>query len=321
MTDATLAFVYPGQGSQRPGMLAEAHERFPCVRETLNEASDVLGFDVWQLIREGDEEQLSLTETTQPLLLAASVALWRAWLSLGGARPAFFSGHSLGEFSALTCAGSLAFADAVSLVRRRGAAMQSAVPVGEGAMAAVIGLEDATIEAACRDVVASGAGVVEPVNYNAPGQVVIAGHRAALEAAGEALRAAGARRVLSLPVSAPFHTSLMTPAGDQLAAALAEVEVNAPAIPVLHNVNAETESDPARIRELLIRQLSSPVRWTDCVRAMAARGVRCIAECGPGRVLGGLNRRIDRSLESVYLERPEAMEALRTAPAVIEETP
>lgn len=321
MSDSTLAFVFPGQGSQRPGMLAAAYDRFPCVQDTFDEASSVLGFDVWALVSEGDEKALSLTEITQPVLLAASVALWRAWCSLSSVRPSWLAGHSLGEFSALACGGAFAFADAVDLVRRRGAAMQGAVPVGEGAMAAVIGLDDDVIEGICGDVRNAGEGVVEAVNYNAPGQVVIAGHRGAVGAAAEGLQAAGARRVLPLPVSAPFHTSLMSPAGERLAAALAAIDVRAPSIPVIHNVDAAPASEPSRIRELLVRQLSSAVRWTDCVRAMAARGVSRVVECGPGRVLAGLNRRIDRSLESAWLEDPDAMDDLRAALAVGEGTP
>ncbi|HKK22422.1 MAG TPA: ACP S-malonyltransferase [Pseudohaliea sp.] len=315
MTDSSLAFVFPGQGSQRTGMLSDAHAHFSCVRDTFAEASDALGYDLWGLVSGDDQEALNLTATTQPALLTCSVALWRAWEAGGGAAPAMLAGHSLGEFSALTCAGSLAFEDAVRLVRLRGEAMQSAVPVGEGAMAAVLGLEDAEIERYCAEVTAAGTGIVEAVNYNAPGQVVIAGERAALDAAATLLKEAGARRVMPLPVSAPFHTSLMAPAGEQLREALADLPLAAPAIPVVHNVNAETASDPAVIRTLLVKQLSSPVRWTACVRVMAAEGVRRIAECGPGKVLGGLNRRIDRELESWYLEAPADLDALLAAVA------
>ncbi len=315
MTDNSLAFVFPGQGSQRTGMLGDAHARFSCVRETFSEASEALGFDVWGLVRGGDQDALNLTATTQPVLLTCSVALWRAWETVGGAAPALLAGHSLGEFSALTCAGSLAFDDAVRLVRLRGEAMQSAVPVGEGAMAAVLGLEDAAIERLCTEVTAAGTGIVEAVNYNAPGQVVIAGERAALDAAITALKKAGARRAVPLPVSAPFHTTLMASAGERLREALADLPLTAPTIPVVHNVNAETARDPAVIRTLLVKQISSPVRWTACVRAMVAKGVRRIAECGPGRALGGLNRRIDRELESWYLEAPTDLQALQAAVA------
>jgi [acyl-carrier-protein] S-malonyltransferase len=313
MTDSSLAFVFPGQGSQRTGMLKDAHARFECVRDTFQQASDALDRDLWALVSGDDQEALNLTETTQPVLLTCSVALWRAWQSVGGPAPAMMAGHSLGEFSALTCAGSFAFDDAVRLVRLRGEAMQNAVPVGEGAMAAVLGVEDADIERVCGEVTAAGSGIVEAVNYNAPGQVVIAGERAALDSAVAALKEAGARRVVPLPVSAPFHTTLMTPAGDRLRDALAELPLQPPAIPVVHNVNAETASDPALIRTLLVKQISSPVRWTDCIRAMAAAGVKRVAECGPGKVLGGLNRRIDRALESWYLEAPADLDALHAA--------
>ncbi|KGE03585.1 ACP S-malonyltransferase [Pseudohaliea rubra] len=313
MTDSTLAFVFPGQGSQRTGMLCDAHARFECVRETFQEASDALGYDVWGLVSGDDQDALNLTAITQPVLLTCSVALWRAWQAAGGAPPAMMAGHSLGEFSALTCAGSFAFDDAVRLVRLRGEAMQTAVPVGEGAMAAVLGLDDAVIERICAEVTAAGSGIVEAVNYNAPGQVVIAGGRAALDSAVVALKGAGARRAVSLPVSAPFHTTLMVPAGERLHDALADLPVAAPAIPVVHNVNAGTASDPDVIRALLVKQISSPVRWTDCIRAMAASGVQRVAECGPGKVLGGLNRRIDRTLESWYLEAPADLDALQDA--------
>ncbi|MHA7815101.1 MAG: ACP S-malonyltransferase [Pseudohaliea sp.] len=313
MTDRRLAFVFPGQGSQRTGMLKDAHARFACVRDTFQQASDALEEDLWVLVSGDDQEPLNLTEITQPVLLTCSVALWRAWQAVGGPAPAMMAGHSLGEFSALTCAGSFSFDDAVRLVRLRGQAMQGAVPVGEGAMAAVLGLEDAAVERVCAAVTAAGSGIVEAVNYNAPGQVVIAGERAALDRAVVALKEAGARRAVPLPVSAPFHTTLMTPAGERLREALAELPLEAPAIPVVHNVNAETASDPAVIRMLLVKQISSPVRWTDCVRAMAAAGVMRVAECGPGKVLGGLNRRIDRGLESWYLEAPADLEALHAA--------
>jgi [acyl-carrier-protein] S-malonyltransferase len=313
MDGSALAFVFPGQGSQRPGMLAEAREHFACVGDTLAEASEVLGTDIWGLITADDAAPLNLTENTQPVLLACSVALWRAWQESGGPAPAVMAGHSLGEFSALACAGAIDFTDAVALVRQRGAFMQRAVPVGEGAMAAIIGLDDDAIVGICEQVSNDSDGVVEAVNFNAPGQVVIAGHTAALGAAVECLKAAGAKRALPLPVSAPFHTSLMRPAGERLAEVLSSMQLRAPDIPVLHNVNAAPESDPVRIRELLVEQISSPVRWTDCVRAIAARGVTRVAECGPGKVLGGLNRRIERGLESWYLEEPAGMASLRAA--------
>ena len=286
-----LALVFPGQGSQKVGMLAAAADAHPSVMQTFQEASDALGYDVWDLIQHGDQEQLNLTETTQPVLLTCSVALWRAWRAAGGPSPARMAGHSLGEFSALVSAGALALPDAVRLVRERGAAMQSAVPVGEGAMAAVIGLEDGAVNVACTEAAAHSGEVVAAVNYNSPGQVVIAGHLGAVEDAIERCKAAGAKRAMPLPVSAPFHTSLMRPAGERLERILSEITVTPPDIPVVHNVHAATETDPAKIRALLVEQIYSPVQWTACVNAMTAAGVRRMVECGPGRVRAGLARR------------------------------
>jgi [acyl-carrier-protein] S-malonyltransferase len=290
-------------------MLSAAHERFGAVRDTFMEASEALGYDMWQLVQQGEQQALNLTETTQPVLLTSSVALWRAWRASGGARPGIMAGHSLGEFSALVCAGSLDFGDAVTLVRQRGQFMQGAVPVGEGAMAAIIGLDDEVINATCADVAARGQGVVAAVNFNSPGQVVIAGQTAAVDAAIEALKATGAKRAMPLPVSAPFHTVLMKPAGERLAEAIAGVTIRSPDIPVVHNVHARTESDPERIRALLVEQIYSPVRWTACVEAMVMQGSSSIVECGPGKVLSGLNRRIDKSLQSFSLEEPDALDA------------
>jgi [acyl-carrier-protein] S-malonyltransferase len=309
MADNSIAFVFPGQGSQKVGMLAAAHGRFAAVRDAFTEASDALGYDMWHLVQNGEQEALNLTETTQPVLLTSSVALWRAWQASGGARPGIMAGHSLGEFSALVCAGSLAFSDAVRLVRQRGEFMQSAVPVGEGAMAAIIGLDDDVINATCADVTARGKGVVAAVNFNSPGQVVIAGQTAAVDGAIEALKAAGAKRAMPLPVSAPFHTALMKPAGERLAEAIAGVTIEPPDIPVVHNVHARTESDPERIRTLLVEQIYSPVQWTACVETIATQGFSSIVECGPGKVLSGLNRRIDKSLQSFSLEEPDALDA------------
>ena len=310
MADAALAFVFPGQGSQKTGMLASAHTLSDDVRSTFEEASDALGYDVWALVSEGDQAALNLTENTQPVLLACSVALWRTWRAQGGAAPAVMAGHSLGEFSALTCAGSLEFPDALCLVRERGRFMQSAVPVGEGAMAAVIGLDDANIQRICSETATALSQVVAPVNFNAPGQVVIAGQAAAVETATDALKSAGAKRALPLPVSAPFHTTLMQPAGDKLADILAGLEVKPPQIPVIHNVHARPEQEADTIRDLLVTQIASPVLWTDCVRALAQTGATRFAECGPGNVLCGLNRRIDKSIESFPLETPEGIQAL-----------
>ena len=299
----TCAFVFPGQGSQKVGMLAAAHERFTAVRDTFSEASEALGYDMWDLIQNGEQEALNLTETTQPVLLTSSVALWRAWQEEDGARPAIMAGHSLGEFSALVCAGSLGFADAVRLVRQRGQFMQTAVPVGEGAMAAIIGLDDERINEIC----AATEGVVAAVNFNSPGQVVIAGHTAAVDAAIDSLKEAGAKRAMPLPVSAPFHTELMKPAGERLAEAIAGIDIQSPEIPVVHNVHAATESDPEKIRALLVEQIYSPVRWTECIQAIASQGATQIVECGPGKVLSGLNRRIDKGLSSFSLEEPDAL--------------
>ena len=309
MSDNTIAFVFPGQGSQKVGMLATAHERFPAVRDTFAEASQALGYDVWGLIQNGEQEALNLTETTQPVLLTASVALWRAWLEQGGARPAIMAGHSLGEFSALVCAGALGFTDAVQRGRQRGAFMQTAVPVGKGAMAAIIGLDDDAINSICEQVAQSSGGIVSAVNFNSPGQVVIAGHTATVDAVIVALKEAGAKRALPLPVSAPFHTELMRPAGARLAAALADITIASPEVPVVHNVQAATESDPEQIRALLVEQIYSPVQWTRCVQAIIDAGVTQVVECGPGKVLSGLNRRIDKSLQSYSLEEPDDLMA------------
>ena len=301
-----FACVFPGQGSQRVGMLSAIAEAEPLVRETFAEASEVLGYDLWNLAQSGPQEALNLTERTQPLILTASVALWRVWCARGGLRPAFMAGHSLGEFSALVCAGSLAFTDAVRLVRNRGAYMQEAVPVGQGAMAAVLGLDDEPIAEACAE--AAGAEVVAAVNFNAPGQVVIAGHAAAVERAIAACKARGAKRALPLPVSAPFHTSLMVPAGERLARDMAQVQILVPEIPVVHNVHARPEGDSATIRTLLERQIHSPVQWTASVRYMAQAGVTRAVEVGPGKVLGGLCKRIDAALECLYTEEPQELE-------------
>ncbi|GAB5449894.1 MAG: ACP S-malonyltransferase [Halioglobus sp.] len=309
MSDSAIAFVFPGQGSQKVGMLSAAYDEFAPVRDTFAEASEALGYDLWQLAQDGPQESLNLTEKTQPLLLTSSVALWRAWLDAGGAEPALMAGHSLGEFSALVCAGAMQFADAVRLVRSRGEFMQSAVPVGEGAMAAIIGLEDGEINAVCEQVASATGEVVAAVNYNSPGQVVIAGHCSAVEKASEALKEAGAKRAMPLPVSAPFHTSLMKPAGEQLAGELAVLQLSEPLIPVVHNVHAETERAPLKIAALLVEQISSPVQWTNCVAAMVRAGAGRFVECGPGTVLSGLNRRIDKSLQSYSIEAPDALRA------------
>lgn len=309
MSDSTLAFVFPGQGSQKVGMLEAAHGEFPAVRDTFAEASEALGYDVWPLVQSGPQESLNLTATTQPVLLTCSVALWRAWLDSSDIRPAIMAGHSLGEFSALVCAGALEFTDAVQLVRKRGEFMQTAVPVGEGAMAAIIGVDDDEINRICSEVASSQNGVVAAVNFNSPGQVVIAGHTGAVELAIAALKEAGAKRAMPLPVSAPFHTELMKPAGERLAEVLADINIAAPRIPVVHNVQAGVEAEPAQIRKLLVEQIYSPVKWTGCIQTIVNSGVTSIVECGPGKVLSGLNRRIDKSLRSFSLEEPEGLQA------------
>ncbi|WP_373091484.1 ACP S-malonyltransferase [Zhongshania sp.] len=313
MNTQQLALVFPGQGSQKVGMLAELGAAFPSVKTTFAEASAALGYDMWDLVQNGKQAQLNLTETTQPVLLTASVAVWRLWCEQGGLQPSLMAGHSLGEFSALVCAGAIDFADAVRLVRARGQYMQTAVPVGEGAMAAVLGLDDAQIIDICQQ--ASAAGVVEAVNFNSPGQVVIAGKVAGVDKAIELLKAAGAKRALPLPVSAPFHTSLMRPAGEKLAEALAAVSLQSPRVPVVHNVHGKTEGDPSAIKALLVEQIYSAVKWVSCVETMAAAGITTTIEAGPGKVLSGLNKRIEKSLSCLNIESPETLAAALKAAA------
>jgi len=288
-----LAFVFPGQGSQQVGMM-NSYADLPVVRATFDEASAALGDDLWALVAGGPEEALDLTRNTQPVMLTADIALWRAWRADGGPLPAVVAGHSLGEYAALVAAGALTLAVAVPLVRFRAEAMQAAVPASVGAMAAIMGGDEVTIADACRE--AAQGEVVEPVNYNAPGQIVIAGHRSAVERAIAAAKARGAKRGVMLPVSAPFHSSLLKPAAALLAARLAEVSVTPPAIPVVHNVDVTSRSTPDGIRDALARQAASAVRWTETIRAFAAQGVTHVVECGPGKVLSGLARRIDDSL-------------------------
>ena len=285
-----FAMVFPGQGSQTVGMLAELAADNPIVEATFKEASDALGYDLWQLTQQGPAEELNKTWQTQPALLAASVALFRLWQQKGGQLPSMMAGHSLGEYSALVCAGVLDFAEAIKLVELRGKLMQEAVPVGTGAMQAIIGLDDAAIQQACEE--AAQGQIVSPVNFNSPGQVVIAGHKEAVERAGAACKAAGAKRALPLPVSVPSHCALMKPAADKLAVALENITFNAPALPVVNNVDVKCETSPEAIRSALVRQLYSPVRWTECVEFMAAQGVTSLLEVGPGKVLTGLTKRI-----------------------------
>ncbi|MBI2379892.1 MAG: ACP S-malonyltransferase [Gammaproteobacteria bacterium] len=303
----SIAFVFPGQGSQSVGMLAELAAAFPVVEETFREASAALGYDLWALTQNGPEEALNQTFRTQPALLTASVAVWRVWQAQGGAAPAVLAGHSLGEYSALVAAGVLSLADAVKLVELRGQAMQDAVPAGTGAMAAVLNLDDAAIRAACEQ--AAQGQVVAPVNFNSPGQVVIAGNKEAVERAGELCKAAGAKRVLPLPVSVPSHCALMQPAADKLATALRSVAMQAPSIPVINNVDVAAETDPAKIREALVRQLYCPVRWTEVVTRMVEEGVTATYECGAGKVLSGLAGRIHKELKATAINTPASLEA------------
>ena len=294
----TFAFVFPGQGSQSVGMLNSVAQR-PEVRETLQEASDALGEDVTKLIAEGPAEALSLTTNTQPVMLTAGVAFYRAWLAAGGAVPKVMAGHSLGEYSALVAAGVISFKDAVPLVRFRAQAMQSAVPVGTGGMAAILGLDDATVIKVCAEASAASGGVVEAVNFNAPGQVGIAGASDAVTKACELLKAAGAKRALPLPVSAPFHSSLLQPASEQLKGYLANIEFKAPTIAVINNVDVEILNDPVAIKDALVRQAAKPVRWQETIQAMAQQGVTQVVECGPGKVLAGLTKRINDQVTGI----------------------
>lgn len=287
----TFAFVFPGQGSQSVGMLNTIAER-PEVRATLEEASDALGEDLGKLIAEGPAEALSLTTNTQPVMLTAGVAFYRAWLAAGGPKPSVMAGHSLGEYSALVASNVLAFKDAVPLVRFRAQAMQSAVPVGTGGMAAILGLDDAKVVEVCLEASAASGGVVEAVNFNAPGQVVIAGANDAVSKACELLKAAGAKRALPLPVSAPFHSSLLQPASEQLQAYFENIAFHAPEIPVINNVDVTILTAPSDIKQSLVRQAAKPVRWQEIIQAMAAQGITQVYECGPGKVLAGLTKRI-----------------------------
>ncbi|SFZ76768.1 ACP S-malonyltransferase [Chitinimonas taiwanensis] len=308
----SLAFVFPGQGSQALGML-NAFAEVAVVRDTLAEANAVLGFDLAALIADGPKEDLDATINTQPAMLVAGVASYRAWLAAGGAQPAVLAGHSLGEYSALVAADALSFADALRLVRLRAEAMQAAVPAGQGGMAAILGLDDEAIRVACLQ--AAQGEVVEAVNFNSPGQVVIAGSKAAVERACELCKAAGAKRALPLPVSVPSHCALMKPAAEKLASALAEIEIQAPRIPVLHNADVRAYQDPAQIKDALARQLYSPVRWVETVQKLQADGVTVVAECGPGKVLAGLNKRIVDGLQSFALTEPASFDALKAAQA------
>ncbi|BEM27629.1 malonyl CoA-acyl carrier protein transacylase [Serratia marcescens] len=302
-----FAFVFPGQGSQTVGMLAELAAQFPIVEETFGEASSALGYDLWQLVQQGPAEELNKTWQTQPALLAASVAIFRVWQQQGGKAPTLMAGHSLGEYSALVCAGVLDFKAAIRLVELRGKLMQEAVPEGTGAMYAIIGLDNDAIAKACEE--SAQGQVVSPVNFNSPGQVVIAGNKEAVERAGAACKAAGAKRALPLPVSVPSHCALMKPAADKLAVALQDITFNAPQVPVVNNVDVRTENDPEAIRSALVRQLYSPVRWTESVEFIAAQGVTSLLEVGPGKVLTGLTKRIVDTLTAAAVNDTASLSA------------
>ena len=308
---SNFTFAFPGQGSQSVAMLAGLAEQFPIVVDTYKEASDALGYDLWELVQQGPAESLNQTDKTQPALLAASVAVWRVWAEQGGELPSVIAGHSLGEYSALVCAGVIGFKDAVKLVELRGQLMQQAVPAGVGAMTAIIGLADDKIAEACE--AAAQGEIVSPVNYNSPGQVVIAGNKAAVERAGVLCKEAGAKRALPLPVSVPSHCALMKPAAEKLAIALKEIEFKTPKISVINNVDviAETESD--KIKDALVRQLYCPVRWTGIIEKMAEQGINLQVEAGPGKVLSGLVRRIDKSFTAQVINDVATLESTLAA--------
>ncbi len=309
MSAESTAFLFPGQGSQAVGMLAGLAESSSEVAATFEEASEALGFDLWALCQDGPADDLNQTANTQPAMLAADIATWRAWRALGGDRPAALAGHSLGEYAALVAAEAIGFADAISLVRRRGELMQEAVPVGEGAMAAIIGLDDAVLEQICADV--ANGDVVSCANYNAPGQVVVAGVAAAVQRVCDAAGEAGARRALPLPVSVPSHCALMREAAGELAASLDAMTVNAPVIPVIHNADVARHESADAIRDILARQLWQPVRWTGTIEHLVAAGIERFVECGPGKVLTGLNRRISRPSAAVALDSLDTMQSLK----------
>jgi [acyl-carrier-protein] S-malonyltransferase len=308
----SFAFVFPGQGSQSVGMLAALAGAEPLVQETFAEASSVLGYDLWQLCQQGPEDQLGATERTQPAMLTAGVATWRVWRKHGGPLPAAMSGHSLGEYSALVCSGALDFQTAVALVQFRGQAMQAAVPAGQGAMAAILGVDDAEVESACAEASKTGAvgEIVQAANFNSPGQVVIAGSAEAVDRAIEVLKAKGAKRAIKLPVSVPSHTALMQPAAERLAEKLQSITFAQPDVRDIYTVDVKTHQGPDSIRQALVQQLVKPVRWTETVRAMLGGGAKVLVECGPGKVLTGLNRRIDKNKDigMLAIEDPESLQ-------------
>jgi [acyl-carrier-protein] S-malonyltransferase len=309
----SFSFIFPGQGSQAIGMMSELSEQHSLVKDLFIEASDVLGVDLWTLSQDGPIESLSQTENTQPALLTAGVAAWRVWESLGGAKPSMMAGHSLGEYTALVAAGALSFGDGVALVRDRGRYMQEAVPAGEGGMAAIIGLDDEQVIAVCAAVAADNNTVLQAVNFNAPGQVVIAGSAKAIELAAPAMKEAGAKRALPLPVSIPAHSSLMSPASARLEQRLAGVSVIMPETPVLHNCNVQVATSVEEIKANLVAQLDSPVRWVESVNKMHSDGATRFIESGPGRVLGGMVKRIVKGVEVACIDKPGAFDALINA--------
>jgi len=302
----TLAFVFPGQGSQQVGMLSELAETHPVIKNTFAEASEVLGYDLWDLVQNGPEEDLNQTDKTQPALLTSGVALWRLWQEQNGTKPAVVAGHSLGEYTALVCAGAISFADGVNLVKLRGEFMQQAVPAGSGAMAAILGLADDAIEKACKD--AEQGEVVSPVNYNCPGQIVIAGEKAAVDRAIANCKEAGAKRAIPLPVSVPSHCALMKPAADKMAEELSKIEINLPAIDVVQNVTASIPASVEELKENLLAQLYSPVLWTKTIQGLVEQGLESTVECGPGKVLSGLNKKVHKPLGVVAINDAAGLE-------------
>ena len=303
----SLAFIFPGQGSQSVGMLKELSESFSEVSATFQEASDALGYDLWSLVQDGPAEKLNSTDVTQPAMLASGVATWRVWQAKGGAIPVMMAGHSLGEYTALVCAGSLDYVDAIKLVSQRGQFMMQAVPAGTGAMAAILGMDDEAVRQVCLD--AAEGEVLEAVNYNSPGQVVVAGNKSAVERVCVLAKEQGAKRALELPVSVPSHCALMKPAADQLAEVLSGISFNTPSIPVINNVDVIAAESEADIRDALKRQLFSPVRWVETIEKMSADGADQFNECGPGKVLVGLNKRINKALSSNALLDTATIEA------------
>lgn len=306
MTTSKLTFVFPGQGSQSVGMLTELANQFPLIEETYQQASQVLGYDLWQLVKNGPEEILNQTEKTQPALLAGSVAIWRIWQAQHGTMPAIMAGHSLGEYSALVCADAINFRDAIKLVADRGRFMQEAVPQGVGAMAAIVGLDDKTVVDLCQQ--AAQGEIVAPANFNAIGQIVVAGQTEAVKRVIELAKNAGAKLAKLLPISVPSHCELMRPAAKRLAESLAKINIQAPKIPVIHNVDVCSYSTPEKIREALVKQLDHPVRWVETIQLFAQQGIKLIIECGAGKVLAGLNKRIVSELETISINTPENLQ-------------